>query len=102
MSSAKPSPKSKSHAISAAAETSLTRHASTSNSLHVAPVSAAKPASTTRIVVPKRGAGNPATAADVAAAYPNAGVKSASNALGTATQSLQTFTLQDLAQFTKE
>lgn len=100
MSSAKS--KSKPQAISAAADTSIATHASTSRSLHVAPVSATKPASTTRIVVPKRSRDNPATAADVAAAYPNAGVKSASNALGTTTQSLQTFTLLDLAQYTKE
>ncbi len=100
MSSAKS--KSKPPAISAAADTSIATHVSTSRSLHVAPVSATKPASTTRIVVPKRNRDNPATSADVAAAYPNAGVKSASNALGTAAQSLQTFTLLDLALFTKE
>lgn len=44
----------------------------------------------------------PATMADVAKAYAAPDVKSPSNALGDPTQNLQCFSLNDLAQFTKE
>jgi len=97
-----PNVKRDTRAPSVVSKKSVVGHASTRASRPVAPASARKPVSATRIVVPLRGRGKPATAADVAAAYPNAGVKSPSNALGNATQSLQTFTLTDLAQFTRE
>lgn len=63
-----------------------------------------KPVSATRIVVPKRGdrEDNPATVADVAKAYAAPRKQSASNVVGDPTQSLQTFTLADLAQYTEE
>ncbi len=44
----------------------------------------------------------PATAEEVAVAYAKPDVKSPSNVTGDPTQNLQTFTLQDLAQFTRE
>ncbi len=44
----------------------------------------------------------PPTARDVAIAYAKPAVQSPSNVLGDPTQNLQTFTLQDLALFTKE
>jgi hypothetical protein len=88
-------------AKTAAAKTGSRRRAATGSSLPFAPESAASPGSAPRIV-PRRDTTKPVTTADVAAAYAAPDEKSASNALGDTTQSLQTFSLTDLAQYTKE
>lgn len=78
------------------------RRASSAPSLPFSPVLARPRVSATRIIVPKRTARKPATMADVVAAYAPPRKKSPSNAIGDPTQSLQTFNLADLAQYTKE